>query len=70
MENDNKRKLYVALSRDYDMGSFDNFCENINDENKRRRLYDATSEMYDYGTYETFSRWKTQPEMTPEIKFI
>lgn len=55
MSSDNKRKLYDALSQDYDMGSFEQFCEDIKDDSKRKKLYDATSSEYDYGDYETFS---------------
>ena len=53
---DNKRKLYDALSQDYDLGSFEQFSADIADETKRRKLYDATAEEYDYGDYNTFSR--------------
>lgn len=52
---DNKRKLYDALSQDYDLGSFEQFSNDIADETKRRKLYDATSEEYDYGDFDTFS---------------
>ena len=53
---DNKRKLYDALSEDYDLGSFEQFSNNIADETKRRKLYDATIEEYDFGDYDTFSK--------------
>ena len=52
---DNKRKLYDALSEDYDLGSFEQFSADIADDAKRRRLYDAASEDYDFGDYDTFS---------------
>ena len=55
MSTDNKRKLYDALSQDYDMGSYEQFCTDIQDDAKRRKLYDATSEEYDYGDYDKFS---------------
>lgn len=55
MSNDNRRKLYDALSQDYDMGTYEQFCKDIQDEAKRKRLYDATSEAYDYGDYAKFS---------------
>ncbi len=55
MSNDNKRKLYDALSQDYDMGTYEQFCKDIQDEAKRKKLYDATSEAYDYGDYAKFS---------------
>ena len=53
---DNKRKLYDALSQDYDMGTFEQFSSDIQDEGKRRKLYDATVDDYDYGDYESFSK--------------
>lgn len=52
---DNKRKLYDALSEEYDLGSFEQFSSDIQDDAKRRKLYDATSEEYDYGDYDSFS---------------
>ena len=55
MSNDNRRKLYDALSQDYDMGTYEQFCKDIQDETKRKKLYDATSEVYDYGDYAKFS---------------
>lgn len=55
MATDNKRKLYDALSQDYDMGSYEQFCNDLNDEGKRRKLYDTTSEEYDYGSWDRFS---------------
>lgn len=56
MATDNKRKLYDALSQDYDMGSYEQFCADLNDEGKRRKLYDATSQDYDLGTWDSFSK--------------
>lgn len=56
MATDNKRKLYDALSQDYDMGSYEQFCADLNDEGKRRKLYDATSQEYDLGTWDSFSQ--------------
>ena len=56
MANDNKRKLYDALSQDYDMGSYEQFCADLNDEGKRRKLYNATSQDYDLGSWESFSQ--------------
>nr|DAG36368.1 MAG TPA: Type I restriction enzyme [Caudoviricetes sp.] len=56
MATDNKRKLYDALSQDYDMGSYEQFCNDLNDEAKRRKLYDATSQDYDLGTWDSFSQ--------------
>lgn len=52
--NDNKRKLYDALSNDYDMGTYEQFRKDLEDKDKRRKLYDATSEAYDFGDYDQF----------------
>ena len=54
--DDNRKKLYDALSDEYDMGTYDQFCKDIQDSGKRKRLYDATSKEYDYGTYDSFSK--------------
>lgn len=56
MATDNKRKLYDALSQDYDMGSYEQFCADLNDESKRRKLYNATSQEYDLGSWDSFSQ--------------
>lgn len=56
MSNDNKRKLYDALSKEYDMGTFEQFCIDLNDDSKRRKLYDATSLDYDFGSWDRFSQ--------------
>ena len=70
--NDNKRKLYDALSKDYDMGSYEQFVEDIQDESKRKKLYDVTSKEYDYGDYESFSRQlgmrETHSELAPHAE--
>lgn len=52
----NKRKLYDALSQDYDMGSFEQFSNDVEDEVKRRKLYDAIKEEYDFPDFDGFSR--------------
>lgn len=54
-EKDNKRKLYDAISKDYDMGSYEQFAKDIQDERKRKKLYDAISKDYDMGDYGSFS---------------
>lgn len=54
--DDNKKKLYDALSKDYDMGTYEQFCKDIQDSGKRKRLYDATSKDYDYGSFDSFSK--------------
>ena len=56
MADDNKKLLYESLSEEYDMGPYDEFVKDLEDEGKRRKLYDATSEDYDLGTWEDFSK--------------
>ena len=46
-DDDNKRRLYDALSKDYDMGTFEQFATDVEDECKRRKLYDASREKDD-----------------------
>ncbi len=53
--DDNKRKLYDALSQDYDMGSYEQFSNDVKDEGKRRKLYDAIKEEYDLPDFDGFS---------------
>ena len=65
-DDNNRRKLYDALSEDYDMGSYEQFVNDIQDEGKRRKLYEATSEVYDYGDYESFSRQLGMGGASPE----
>ena len=51
----NRRKLFDALLEEYDMGDFEQFCEDIKDDTKRKKLYDAIINEYYYGDYEDFS---------------
>lgn len=53
--NDNRRKLYDALSEEYDLGSFEQFNADIQNAEKRKKLYDATIGDYDFGDYSSFS---------------
>lgn len=66
MATDNKRKLYDALSQDYDMGSYEQFCADLDDEAKRRKLYDATSQDYDFGSWDSFSSQLGYGQTAPE----
>ena len=54
MNNENAKKLYNALSQDYDMGDYDSFVSDIQDETKRKKLYDVVKEDYDMGDYDSF----------------
>lgn len=53
---DNKRKLYDALSDEFDLGTYEEFERNIGDSNKRRKLFDAASADYDLGDFESYSQ--------------
>ena len=55
-DDGNKRKLYNALSKDYDMGSYEQFSQDVEDEGKRRKLYDAIKGDYDLPDFNGFSR--------------
>ena len=52
---DNKRKLYDVLSKDYDLGTFEQFSNDLNDEEKRKKAYQAVSASYDVGNFDKFS---------------
>ena len=53
--NNNSKKLYDALTQDYDLGSYEQFVKDINVEEKRKKLYDAINKEYDLGEYSEFS---------------
>jgi len=53
-EKNNRRKLYDALSEDFDLGLFDDFNYKIDFPDRRRKLFDAVSKTYDLGTYVDF----------------
>ena len=69
---DNKRKLYDALSAEYDLGTFEQFSTDIQDADKRKKLYDATINDYDFGDYDSFSGQlgfsPAQESPTPQVK--
>lgn len=58
-KEDNKQKaLYDALTKDgYDLGTFESFSQNVNDEAKRKTLYETiTKDNWDVGDYDSFSQ--------------
>ena len=55
-DDKNKRKLYDALSQDYDMGSYEQFSTDVEDEGKRRKLYDAIKGEYDLPDFDGFTQ--------------
>lgn len=57
MEDNKTRVLYDRLTQDgYDIGDFDSFSKNIQDETKRKSLYETiTNDGYDVGDFDSFS---------------
>ena len=64
----NKRKLYDALSGEYDLGTYEEFEVSIADEEKRRKLYDAAIGDYDLGTYEEYSARINEGAAQPQAR--
>ena len=66
--DDNKKRLYDALSKDYDMGSFEQFSSDIQDSAKRQKLYDAIKEEYDLPDFDGFTNQLgiVQPQAEPK----
>lgn len=63
--NDNKKKMYDALSADYDMGDFETFAADVEDSVKRRKLYDTISGEYELGDFDSFSKQLLGTTTTP-----
>ena len=57
MEDNKTRVLYDRLTQDgYDIGDFDSFSKNVQDEAKRESLYETiTNDGYDVGDFDSFS---------------
>lgn len=57
MEDNKTRVLYDRLTQDgYDVGDFDSFSKNVQDEAKRKSLYETiTNDGYDVGDFDSFS---------------
>lgn len=62
---DKKKALYDALSGEFDLGSFESFSSNIEDDTNRRNLYDAIKDSYDVGDYDSFSSKLTSKPINP-----
>lgn len=62
----NKRTLYDVLSEDYDLGSFEDFSINIEDESRRRKLYDAIKDKYDVPDFDSFTRTLLEEALSEE----
>ena len=55
-QHDNKRKLYNALSAEYDLGSFEQFSKDVQDTVKCRKLYNAIKDEYFVPKFDEFSK--------------
>ena len=63
MVTDDKRKaLYDAVGKEYNLGTYDEFTQKLEDPIKRKALYDAVGKQYSLGTFEEFET-KVQPDV-------
>ncbi|GEM_PF-715481 len=53
----NKRALYDELIENYDLGSFEEFASDVENEGKRRKLYDAIKDEYDVSDFDYFTNY-------------
>lgn len=51
---DPRQKLYGALSKDFDLGTFEEFNSKMNNPESRKKLYGAVSKTMDLGDYSEF----------------
>lgn len=51
---DKKKILYDAVSKDYNVGTYDEFVNKLNDPTKRKAFYDGVGAEYDLGSYSDF----------------
>lgn len=54
MENQSRKKLYSALSSQFDLGSYEEFNAKMDNPESRKKLYGAVSNSFDLGSYEEF----------------
>lgn len=54
MDEEKLKLLYEAVSKDYNVGSYDEFSGKMSDGTKRKAFYDGVGKEYDLGTYEDF----------------
>lgn len=51
---DKIKQLYSTVSKDYDVGTYDDFSAKLQDSAKRKAFYDFASKNYDLGDYTSF----------------
>jgi len=52
--NDKKKVLYDAVSKDYNIGTFDEFSKKLEDPTKRKLFYEGVGKEYQLGTFQEF----------------
>ena len=67
---DKTKALYDALSKDYDLGSYDEFSQKIQNPDKRKALYDEASKEYDLGSYDDFDKKESRAPQKANQKDI
>ena len=55
-DNDNRRKLYDNINKEYDLPDYNQFSKDMEDDTKRKKLYDAVAKEYDLPDYNKFSQ--------------
>ena len=55
MPDDKIKILYDAVSKDYNLGTFDEFSKKMSDPIKRKAFYDGVGQEYSLGTYDEFN---------------
>jgi hypothetical protein len=73
MPDDSRKKLYDALtSNNFDVGSFDEFNNKMNDSTSRRKLYDAaTANNFDLGEFNSFEqRVGAGDALSPDVEAL
>jgi hypothetical protein len=53
---DKAKLLYDAVSKDYDLGTYDEFQTKLKDPTKRKAFFDGIGHEYDLGDYNTFNQ--------------
>jgi len=61
-EQDKTKVLYDAVSKDYDIGTFNEFSAKLQDPTKRKAFYDGVGKEYDLGTFDDFSSKVSAPK--------
>ncbi len=56
MPDGSLKKVYDAVSTKYDLGTYDEFQQKVQDPTRRKKLYDAVSNDFDLGDYNTFNQ--------------